>query len=178
MISCFFGCYQRIDLSHVRVGRLLDQVGLYARIVLAHIAVFFRLLEHIHAVAADVANGDASRLGIIVGDLGQVAAALFVQLGQRHADHLPFPHRVEPQAAVADGLFDRIGELTVPDLHAQHARLRHGDGGQLVQRRARAIGFHRHRFEQAGAGAAGAQASQLVAQRGDRFLHAGLEIVE
>src|SRR5690606_9867182 len=73
---------QAVDHRDRVVGQLLHPVVLDARVILADVAVLLRLLGDLHAVAADMAGGDLGLLGILVGDLDQLLAALLVQLGQ------------------------------------------------------------------------------------------------
>ena len=84
--------------------------------------------------------------------------------------------RVEAEPGRADRLFDRADVRLVPHLHRQHARLGRRDGRDLVERHVRAVDLDRHRIEQRGRGAAGAQAAEIVLQRLDRAVHAALEI--
>ena len=54
-----------------------------------------------------------------------------------------------------------VGERLVPDLHREHARLRHVDRRHLVDRHLRAVGADHHRIEEIWRGAAGPQARQF-----------------
>ena len=59
----------------------------------------------------------------------------------------------------------------------EQPRLRHADGGELIERHVAAIGLDLDMVEQRGRGASGAQAGKLLLERGDRALHAALEVV-
>src|SRR4029078_6275179 len=50
---------QVIDGADGLVGQLLDLIGALALIVLADVAVLFRFLQEVHAVAADMAHRNA-----------------------------------------------------------------------------------------------------------------------
>ena len=52
--------------------------------------ILLQLLQHVHAVAAHMADRDAGGLGIFVRDLDEFLAALLVQLRDAQMDHLPF----------------------------------------------------------------------------------------
>src|SRR5712671_5059045 len=53
---------QVVDGADHLIGKLLHLIGALAVIVLAHVAVFLRLLEKVHAVTTDMAHGDAGML--------------------------------------------------------------------------------------------------------------------
>ena len=85
---------------------------------------------------------------------------------------------VKPEIGRQDRLLDRMDHRAVPDLHAEHARLRHADGGELVERHALAVGLDLDRVEQVRRGAAGAQRAQFLLEHAERALHAALEFVD
>src|SRR5690606_4032095 len=71
----FLGLRRRVDIGNSRIGELLH-LGLRAlALVLAHLTLLLVGLEIVHAVAADVAGGDARLLGILTGEFGQLLAA-------------------------------------------------------------------------------------------------------
>ena len=76
-------------------------------LVLADLVLFLVLLQMVHPVAANVADGDPRLLRILTDELGELLAALFGQLGDRQTDHLPIGDRIEAEAGRANRLFDR-----------------------------------------------------------------------
>src|SRR6185312_8067593 len=87
-----------VDLLDVAVGQLLHLVRLLAMLVLRDLVVLLGLLERFHAVAADVAHGDAALLGVLVRELGELVAAIGRELGDRDADQLAVRRRIEAEA--------------------------------------------------------------------------------
>src|SRR6478752_6418543 len=77
----FLGSQQLVDLGDGAVGRLLHLVGVTLLIVLRHLVILLELLQHIEAVAADVAGGDLGGFRVFVRDLDQLLAPLLVELG-------------------------------------------------------------------------------------------------
>ena len=59
----------------------------------------------------------------------------------------------------------------------EQPRLRNADRGQLIERHVTAIGFDLDMFKQRRRGAPGAQTAKLLLERGDRPLHAVLEVI-
>src|SRR5215813_5037121 len=80
----FFGGERVVDLLHVAVGQLLHLVVQFAVLVLGNLAVLFLLLQELHAVTSDVANGNPCLLGIFVRDLAQLRAPLLTEVRDRH----------------------------------------------------------------------------------------------
>ena len=121
-----------------------------------------QLLQHVDAVAADVAHRDAGVLGVFVRDLDHLLAALLVELGDADAQHLPSIVGDRPRLASRIALSTALTMPLVPDRDGERARLGHADRGDLSERLALAIGLDLDRLEQRGAGAAGAQAAEFV----------------
>src|SRR3546814_5600772 len=92
-------------------------------IILADCLFILVLLQIVHAVAADVADGDARLFGILARELRQLLAALLRHFGDRQAEHLAIDDRVEAEPRRADRLVARAAVRLVPHLHRQHARL-------------------------------------------------------
>ena len=123
MISFSFSASKRSMseiISSVIFWTFSDWPRLY---ILADVAVLFGLLQAVHAVAADMADRDLALLGIIVRDLDQRLAALFVELRQRNAQVLAIDDRIEAEIQFADGTIDGADHRLVPDRNAEHARL-------------------------------------------------------
>ncbi len=157
---------------------MLNVVLQFAMLVLRDLAVFFELAQYVDAVAPHIAHRYAGLLGIFGRDPGQFAAPLFVEVGDRHADHLAFALRVEAQPRLTDRLVDSLCDAAIPHLNCDHPGLRHADIGHLVQRHHVAIGFDLDRLQQACRGAAGAQTAKFLAQYLDRTVHAAREILQ
>ena len=96
-----------VDLLDRLVGQLLH-LGLEPLVlVLADLVLLLVGLERVHAVAADVADRDPRLFGILVGELGQLLAALLGQVRDRQADVLAVDDRIDAEPGDADRLFDR-----------------------------------------------------------------------
>ena len=160
----------------VVVGQLLDLGVEPLVLVLADLVLLLVGLERVHAVAADVADRDPRLFGILVGELGELLAALLGQIGDRQADVLAVDDRIDAEPGIADRLFDRADIRPVPDLDREQARLGHGDGRDLVERHVGAIDLDVDRLDQRGRGAARAQAAEIVLQRLDRAVHPALQV--
>src|SRR5688500_4469215 len=77
---CFFSLQELVDLVRVLVGELLDAILGAVLLVDAHLARTDELLQVMHDVAADVADGDAPLLGEVAHDLHELLAPLLGQL--------------------------------------------------------------------------------------------------
>src|SRR3546814_9372150 len=75
----------RVDRLDVLFRELLDLLGPMMVLVLGDVVFFFPFLQHLPAVAAHVAHGDAPLLRVLAGDLGELDAALLGEGGDRHA---------------------------------------------------------------------------------------------
>ena len=159
------------------VGQLLQFMAELMVFILADFAVFFRLFQGIHAVAANIANRDARGFGIFVGELDEFLAAFLVQFRQRDADELAVRLRVEAEPGFTDRLIHRLDQPLVPDLNRDQTGLRRADCANLVDWRDVSVGFDLYRIEQCGGGAAGAQPIQFTFHRGNRAVHAATEFV-
>src|SRR4051794_28089441 len=84
----FFAVQELVDVLRVLVGELLEAVLAAVLVVCADVAVVDQLLQVVHAVAADVADGDAAFLGEMPHDLDELLAAFLGQLRDRQADEL------------------------------------------------------------------------------------------
>src|SRR3989337_1809155 len=69
-----------VDFLDDLVGQVLHLGRERVVLVLAHLVVLLGPLEMLHAVAADIAHGDARLLGVFVGDLGNFVTPLLVEL--------------------------------------------------------------------------------------------------
>jgi hypothetical protein len=106
MISCSFDLQGLVDAFDRLVGELLNVVVHSLLFVLADGAVFLGALQLVVGVAADVADGDLLLLGVLAGELGQLAPALLGQRRDRDADGCAVGDRIQAQARGPDGLFD------------------------------------------------------------------------
>src|SRR3972149_7500788 len=84
-----------VNLLDDLVGQVLHLGRERVVLVLAHLVVLLGPLEMLHAVAADIAHGDARLLGVFVGDLGNLVTPLLVELGDGEAQRLAVDHGVE-----------------------------------------------------------------------------------
>src|SRR5262245_20326448 len=137
-----FLCSQHlVDLGDGFVGGLLHLLGRSFALVLADLVVLFQLLEHVEAVAADVAHGDPRGLGIFMGDLDQLLAPLLVELRDAQPQHLPFGRGIEAEIGGLNGLLHGVHHRAVPDLDGNQPRLGHAHGRELVERHVGAVGL-------------------------------------
>src|SRR5215831_16969378 len=84
-----------VDLFDDLVGQVLHLGRKRMVLVLAHLVILLSLLQMFHAVAADIAHGDASLLGVFMRDFGDLVTALLVELGNGKAQELSFDHGIE-----------------------------------------------------------------------------------
>src|SRR5712672_1993959 len=94
-----------------------------ALLVLRDVCVLLTPPEQLDTVAANVADGYASLLGVSGRDPRQLAPPLLVEVRNRNTDHLTFGLRIEPQARFADRLVDGLYYGAIPNLHGDHPRL-------------------------------------------------------
>ena len=147
-------------------------------LVLGDEGILLELLDLLDGVAADGAHGDLRVLGFLLDLLGQILAALGVQLGEDQADDLAVIVGIQAQIAGLDGLFDGLEHVPFPGLDDHHAGFGHGHVADLVQGRGRAVIIHGDAVQQLGIGAAGADGLHIILQHGDGFIHLGLCLIE
>src|SRR5581483_10262982 len=169
-----------------RIVHLLDQLvgdALHVLVelpvlILGDLAVLFLLLERLEHVAPHVADRDLGVLGVFVRDLGELAAPLLAERRDRHAQHLAFRLRIEPEPGLADRRIDGLHHAAVPALHENEPRIGRAYGRELVERHAGAVGADGHGIEQVGAGASGAQSRELLLEDVDRAFHPAARILQ
>src|SRR6188474_2149321 len=132
----------------------------------------------LHTVATYITHGNASLFGVFVRDFGNLVTALLVKLGNRDAQQRAFHDRIEPEVRLSDGALHGACLAAVPHLHSNQPRLRHIDGGKLIERHRIAVSYHSDWVEQACAGAAGAQAAELLLQHADGATHPPLDLLK
>ena len=74
-------------------------------LVFGDLFAVFQLFEHVHRLAADVAHGDLRLFGQRLDLLGDVAAALFGEVGEDEADDFAVVGGVEPDVRTLDRVF-------------------------------------------------------------------------
>src|SRR5882762_4552096 len=121
----FLGREQLIDLRNRPVGCLLHIIGQPFLIVLGNLVVFLKFLDGIEAIAADVPDRDFRCLGVFMRHLHQFLAALFVELRNSQAKHLPFRGGTQAEIGIDDRFLHCLDHLLSPYLHREQARLRH-----------------------------------------------------
>src|SRR3546814_19549504 len=70
---------RRVDVRYGAVGQLLNLGFLALALVLADLALLLVGLQAVHAVAADIEDGDAGAFRIFAGELGQFLDAFLRQ---------------------------------------------------------------------------------------------------
>src|SRR3546814_2746201 len=71
----FLGGRGGVEFGDRRVGQLLDLGFVALALILADFLLIFVGFQIVHAVAADVADGDARLFGILAGELRQILAS-------------------------------------------------------------------------------------------------------
>ncbi len=166
----------RVDLLDVLVRELLDLGEGVLLVVLADVVVLEQLLQVLVRVAAHVADGDAALLGVLVGDLHEVLAALLRQRRHRDPDDLAVVLRVEVEVGGADGLLDRGEERGVPGLERDERRVGDGQVADLVERGGRPVVVHADHVEHRDRRPAGPHRPQLAEEGVHGAPHAALRV--
>src|SRR5262249_23698836 len=96
----------------------------------------------------------------------------------RNPENLAVVQRVETELGGLDRLLDGAEDAPVVGLHDEQARLRGGQGGELVQGRSRAVVVDGDAFEQGCGGTAGPDVTELLPEGPDGLLHVLLAPVE
>src|SRR3989442_225530 len=160
-----------VDLGDVAVGELLN-IGLcMPLVVLRALLVLQHLLQMFVGVAADVADRDLRRFGLLVHDLRELLAALFGERRHRDADHVAGRRRIESEVRIADGLLDHRDHLLLERLHSHRPRVGQRDIRHLIDRHHRAVIVDVEVVEQAGVRAPRAHLRKIGFQRFNRLLH-------
>src|SRR5450755_3548277 len=101
----FLGRKQLIDFRNRPVGCLLHIGGQTFLIVLGNLVILLKLLDRIEAVAADMPDRDACGFGVFVRDLHKLLAAVFIELRNPQAEHLPLGSGTQAKIGIDDRLF-------------------------------------------------------------------------
>src|SRR5262249_41569186 len=153
-----------VDLFDRRVRDLLEVLLGPVEVVLRAVAVLLERFEVVARLAPDVAHRDPALLGPVAHDLHEIAAPF---LGQRR-EHEPYDLSVvggvDAEVAGLDRLLDRLHRTLVVRRDDQHARLRHGDAGELLERHFGAVGVDLELLDEARGRAPGADPSELLLQ--------------
>src|SRR5262245_24452414 len=110
-----------VDIVHVPVGELLDLLLGATILVFRDQPLLEHLLELVHEVVAHRANRDARTLGLVLGDLGELLAALLRHGRQGQADHLSRGVGRQAEVRLQDGFLDRLDRALVPRCDDQRA---------------------------------------------------------
>lgn len=149
MISPFFHCNDLIHLRDGFVRQLLHFFRQNAAIILTDEAVLLQLFQRVHTVTTNMTGSDTTLLSILVRDLDQFLAALFVQFRQRNAQRRAIGDGIETEAGIANCAFHSAHHALVPDGNRKHTRFGNSDIGNLIDRHGRAIGLDHDRLQQA-----------------------------
>src|SRR2546421_2260180 len=151
-----------VDQTDVAVSDLLQLVAPAPRLVGRDLLLLLQRLDAIHLLAPDVPNRDVRALRIALDQPGVLAASLFVEGRNRDPDQLAVVPGVQSQFGFLDRPFNGADDGPVPGLDDDHARLRDGDGGKLVQGRRVAVVLHGDLVHQCRAGSPGANREDLL----------------
>src|SRR5688572_47006 len=116
---CFFSLEQLVDLVRVLVRALLDAILGTVLFVDTDLPRVDELLQVMHDVAADVADGDAPLLREVADDLHELLAPLLGQLWDREPDDLAVVRGLKPQVGLHDRLLDALQRRRVERLHGE-----------------------------------------------------------
>ena len=89
------------------------------QIVLGYLTVLLHLLELIHAVSADRADGDLVVFGKLLDVLDYLAALILGQRREGQSDNLAVILRVDAEIGGLDSLLDGVKGRSVPGLDAE-----------------------------------------------------------
>src|SRR5262245_1589306 len=174
----FFLLRQLVHPAHELVGRLLDGVVAATLLVLGHLLVLCEGLQLVVGLSPDVPDRHPRVLRELVHGLGELLAPVLGEGRQGEADHLAVVGGREAEVRLRDRLLDVVHLARVPRLDQQRLRIRHGDGGELIDRRDVAVGLDAERVEERGVGAPRAHAAELPGEQIHRRLHARLHVLE
>src|SRR5262249_48636189 len=124
-----------------------------------------------------VAYRDLRILAFVRNVLGELAAALLGQRRHVQADHGAGRVRRQAEVGGEDRLLDRLHHVLLPRRDRQRARVGDGDVGDLADRHVGTVVTDLEVLDQRRAGAAGAQALQLVPEAVDALGHALLGVL-
>src|SRR5829696_883906 len=156
---------QLVDRRHVALGDLLQLLLGPGDVVLADLAVLGHPVELVLGVPADVADRDLGVLGLAVGDLDELLAALLGQLRERHPDDRAVVRGVDAQVGVADGPFNGVHRALVVGREGQHPSVDDVERGKLVDRRRGAVVVDHDLVEHARVGPSGWSRSRRAPRR-------------
>ena len=165
----------RVD---VLVGELLQPVLCAPLLVVAHVPVANELLQVVHAVTTDVADGDLPVLGKVAHHLDELLPPLLGQLGDREPDQLAVVGRCQTEVRLEDRPLDPLQRSGIERLDRQHPRLGDVDRRELLHRRFLTVVVDRDTVEKGGRSTSGSHRVELVLRRLDGLVHAALRIVE
>ena len=120
----FFLCGYRVRFFDELIGYILHFFLAVLEIVLGYLAVLLHLLELIHAVSADRADGDLAILGKLLDILDYLAALILSQRREGQSDNLAVILRVDAEIGGLDSLLDLLEQAAVPRLDDERARIR------------------------------------------------------
>ena len=135
----FFLCSYRVRFFDELIGYILHFFLAVLEIVLGYLAVLLHLLELIHAVSADRANGNLAVLRQLLDILDYLAALILSQRRKCQSDNLAVILRVDAEIGGLDSLLDGMQSRNVPGLNAEDSRLNYGDSRKLIYRSGGAV---------------------------------------
>src|SRR5438874_396361 len=167
-----------VDQTDVAVGDLLQLVAPAPGFVGRVLFLLLQRLDASHLLAPDVAIRDVRALGIPRDQSGVLAAPLLVEGRNRDPDQLAVIPGVQSELRLLDCFFDGADDGPVPRLDDDHARLGHGNGGELIQGRRIAVVLDRDLVDQRRAGAPGPNGEDLLGEGVQALLHLGFGVLD
>ena len=165
---------QRIQLLAAVVRQLLEILLRLLQIVLRDLGGFLLLLERLHGVPADVADGHLAVLRVLVNLLHQFLAALLRQLGEAQPDAGAVVLGVDTQIGVLDGLFNALHRRLVPGGNQQCPGVGGRDGRNLLDGGGAAVVVHHDPVQHGGIGPARPHGGKVRGHGVDALLHLAL----
>ena len=174
----FLGAADLVDLLDVFVGQFLQVLfGLYL-VVLGDLRVLLELLDIVHGVAADIADGHLGVLAVLAHLLGQFLTAFLRELGEDQSDDSAVVLGVNAQIGGLDGLFDLLQKAAVPGLDDQRAGVGRRNSSYLADGRVHAVILNSDAIQDAGIGTACTDGAEILLQDLQGLVHLAVEFFE
>src|SRR6185312_5782444 len=98
----------RVNLLDEPIRQFLNLLGIAAMIILAHLPIFLELLQKVHAVAPDVANGDPRLLRILMREFHEFLPPIRREARNRETQYLPVHDGIKAEVGFPNCLINRL----------------------------------------------------------------------
>src|SRR6266567_2885777 len=171
----FLGFHRLVHLSQMIVVQLLNVLLGVLFLILRDV---LGLLDLADRIGARVADRHPPFLGELVHDFHQLPPPLFVERGERDADHVAVVGGGESQIGREDRFFDRLEEPLIPRLNGQELRLGCGDACDLIERHLATVRVYAHQVQQRRRRLARAHGRELALHRFHSLVHRVLRLLD